>query len=114
MRGRREGRFNYHHAQGRRIVERAFGVLKTRWRSTLFKALEVRPVFSAVVIATCAFLHNVCLGNGDMLEPDSDVIEDIFENQLPREALFANETSGNGKRDQLASLISAQEDHQQH
>ncbi|KAJ8375711.1 hypothetical protein SKAU_G00062910 [Synaphobranchus kaupii] len=106
VRGRTESCFNYHHSRGRSIVERAFGVMKTRWRSTLFKALEVRPTFSPVVIATCAFLHNVCLENGDMLDPDDDVAQDIFDPQPPREALVANESSGRAKRDELAALIS--------
>ncbi|KAJ8346539.1 hypothetical protein SKAU_G00279400 [Synaphobranchus kaupii] len=106
VRGRTESCFNYHHSRGRSIVERAFGVMKTRWRSTLFKALEVRPTFSPVVIAICAFLHNVCLENGDMLDPDDDVAQDIFDPQPPREALVANESSGRAKRDELAALIS--------
>ncbi|KAJ8368733.1 hypothetical protein SKAU_G00087610 [Synaphobranchus kaupii] len=106
VRGRTESCFNYHHSRGRSIVERAFGVMKTRWRSTLFKALEVRPTFSPVGIATCAFLHNVCLENEDMLDPDDDVAQDIFDPQPPREALVANESSGRAKRDELAALIS--------
>lgn len=109
VRGRTEACFNFHHSRGRSIVERAFGMLKTRWRSTLFRALEVRPTFSAVVIATCAFLHNVCLENGDMLEPDNDATQEIFDPQPHREALVANQTSGSAKRDQLAALISGQD-----
>ena len=50
----------------------SFRMMKTRWRSTLFRALEVRPSFAPLVIASCASLHNVCLENGDMLEPDAD------------------------------------------
>ena len=59
--GQEQQRFNYHQSKGRTIVERAFGVMKTRWRSTLFKALEVKPTFAPQVIASCAFLHNVCI-----------------------------------------------------
>lgn len=101
--GRVQQRFNYHHSKGRSIIERAFGIMKTRWRSTLFKALEVRPTFAPQVIASCAFLHNVCLDNGDILEPDQDVVGDNMDPQLPLQELHdPNETPGNATRDRLA------------
>ncbi|KAE8295650.1 hypothetical protein D5F01_LYC06585 [Larimichthys crocea] len=93
-----QGRYNYRHAKGRSIIERAFGVMKTRWRCTLFKALEVKPTFAPQVIASCAFLHNVCLDNGDLLEPDEDVAQDLLDPQPPREPLAVNESSGNATR----------------
>lgn len=100
-----QGRFNFRHSRARSIVERSFGIMKTRWRSTLFKALEVRPAFAPLVIATCAFLHNVCLDNGDLLEPDADVAQDIFDPQAPREGLARDERSGSATRDRLAALL---------
>ncbi|KAK0152014.1 putative nuclease HARBI1 [Merluccius polli] len=69
--------------KARSIVERAFGIMKTRWRSTLFRALEVSPTFAPQVIASCAFLHNVCIDNGDVLEPDTDVALDILDPEPP-------------------------------
>lgn len=104
--GEVQGRFNYHHSRGRSIVERAFGIMKTRWRSTLFRALEVKPTFAPLVIASCAFLHNVCLDNGDTLEPDEDISRDNLDPQPPREPMALNETPGNGTRDRLAAIIS--------
>ncbi|KAL7395069.1 hypothetical protein ABVT39_009506 [Epinephelus coioides] len=101
-----QGSFNYHHSKGRSIIERAFGMMKTRWRCTLFKALEVKPTFAPQVIASCAFLHNVCLDNGDVLEPDEDAAQDMLDPQPPRDPLAANERSGNATRDHLAALIS--------
>ncbi|KAJ8334054.1 hypothetical protein SKAU_G00413730 [Synaphobranchus kaupii] len=62
-------RFNFHHAKGRSIIERSFGILKARWRSIFFKALEVKPDFAVQVITCCAVLHNLCMVNGDILEP---------------------------------------------
>lgn len=100
-----QGRYNYRHAKGRSIIERAFGVMKTRWRCTLFKALEVKPTFAPQVIASCAFLHNVCLDNGDLLEPDEDVAQDLLDPQPPREPLTVNESSGNATRDRLAAQV---------
>ncbi|KAL3060951.1 hypothetical protein OYC64_009209 [Pagothenia borchgrevinki] len=69
LRGRVEARFNRHHARARSVVERAFGMMKARWRGIFFKALEVDHSFSPKVIAVCAMLHNICLTAGDILEP---------------------------------------------
>ncbi len=44
-------------------------MMKTRWRSLFFKALEASPVFVPEVVACCAVLHNLALVNGDIIEP---------------------------------------------
>lgn len=41
-----EARYNRHHSRARYVIERAFGMLKTRWRPIFFKALEVSPQFT--------------------------------------------------------------------
>ena len=79
--------------------------MKARWQSTLFKALAVRPTFEPLVITTCAFLHNVCMDNGDRLEPDADVAQDILDPHIPREGLSQDERSGSATRDRLAALL---------
>lgn len=58
-----------------------------------------------LVIATCAFLHNVCLDNGDMLEADADVAQDILDPYAPREGLAQDESSRSATRDRLAALL---------
>lgn len=70
LQGPVEERFNWCHSQGRIIIDRAFGMMKARWRRTLFSALEVKVGFCTEVVIACAFLHNVCLTNGDVLEPE--------------------------------------------
>ncbi|KAG1972307.1 hypothetical protein F2P79_000390 [Pimephales promelas] len=82
------------------------GVMKTRWRSTLFRALEVKPTFAPQVIASCAFLHNVCLDNGDTLDPDEDIARDDLDPHPPHEPMAFNEASGNAARDALAAQVS--------
>ncbi|KAJ4918382.1 hypothetical protein JOQ06_019547, partial [Pogonophryne albipinna] len=54
LQGRVQSRFNQHHARARSIVERAFGMMKTRWRLLFFKALEVHHTFVPSVITACA------------------------------------------------------------
>ncbi|XP_063059675.1 putative nuclease HARBI1 [Engraulis encrasicolus] len=95
--------FNYRHAKARTVIERAFGIMKTRWRSTLFRALEVAPAFATKVICTCAFLHNVCLDNGDTLEPDEDMLDDNVDPEPPHDP--EPEASGNALRDALAARV---------
>ncbi len=47
-------RFNSKHSCARNIVERAFRMMKTRWLSVFFKAMEVSLAFVPEVIACCA------------------------------------------------------------
>lgn len=69
------------------------------WRAD--GGLPFKPTFAHVVIASCAFLHNVCL------DTDGDVAQDILDPQPPpREPLADNESSGNATRDRLAALVS--------
>ncbi|KAF3859977.1 hypothetical protein F7725_000232 [Dissostichus mawsoni] len=64
LQGGVQSHFNQHHASARSIIERAFGMMKTRWRSLLFKALEVHHTFVPSVITAFAVLHNICLTAG--------------------------------------------------
>ncbi|XP_062421496.1 putative nuclease HARBI1 [Pungitius pungitius] len=63
-----EARYNRYHARGRNVIERTFGILKTRWRSIFLRALEIRPQFAPKVVGACCILHNICLAEGDILE----------------------------------------------
>lgn len=81
-------------------------MMKSRWRSTLFRALEVNHIFAHLVIASCAFLQIVCIDNGDTLEPDADVAQDILDPQPPCEPLAQNERSADAMRDRFTALIS--------
>ena len=76
LHGRVQERYNFHHAKARCIIERAFGMMKTRWRSIFFKALEVDPTFVPAIITCCAALHNICLGVGDIEEAVQDAYRD--------------------------------------
>lgn len=106
LQGRMQERFNGHHSRARSVVERAFGMMKARWRATLFKALEVSPAFAPDIVACCAFLHNLCLKTDDILEMEVDEpIEDhpVAVHVAPDRA----ETSGQHIRERLAAQLSA-------
>ncbi|XP_062407478.1 putative nuclease HARBI1 [Sardina pilchardus] len=70
VRGVDRQRFNGYHSKARAIVERAFGMMKTRWRAIFLHALEVSVSFDPDVIVACTVLHNICLGNDDVLAVD--------------------------------------------
>ena len=103
-----ERRFNRHHARARSVIERAFGIMKARWRSLFFKALEVHPFFAVKVIACCAILHNFCIKAGDMLEPEEEEGEgvqqeaDDDDGQPPED-----QQAGEQLRGRIAAALSA-------
>lgn len=104
LQGRVEERFNNCHSRARSIIERAFGMMKARWRTTMFKAIEVKVAFCTQVVTACAFLHNVCLTHGDVLEPE-DVDDQLPLPLPPGDAL--QEASGNMLRARLSAQVSA-------
>ena len=81
LRGGVTGLFNRHRAKACSVIERASGIMKTRWRSVFFKALEVHPAF--------AILHNLCIRDGDILEPVEEAPDDGGEQ--PQQDLHCGE-----------------------
>ncbi|XP_062406275.1 putative nuclease HARBI1 [Sardina pilchardus] len=100
LRGRIQEEYNVCHARARSVVERAFGMMKARWRATLSKALEVSPAFAPDIIACCAFLHNLCLSMNDDLE-DIEMPEPDPQIAPP---IRGPERSGNHTRDRIALM----------
>jgi hypothetical protein len=62
--------FNTKHALTRNPIERAFGVLKQRWR-VLFMTCELEIENLVYVVAACCVLHNICILHKCTL-PDAD------------------------------------------
>lgn len=57
-----ESYFNEQHSKGRSIIERAFGLLKARFRCLLAaRELHYNPVKAALILNACCALHNICL-----------------------------------------------------
>ncbi|KAL3991575.1 zinc finger MIZ domain-containing protein [Sarotherodon galilaeus] len=72
-------RFNSHHSRACSIIERAFGMMKSRFRAIFLQALEVHHTFVPHVITACAILHNICLSAGDIVAPEDEPEEDGAE-----------------------------------
>ncbi|XP_038139538.1 protein ALP1-like [Cyprinodon tularosa] len=98
-------RFNSHHSRARSIIERAFGMMKTRFRAIFLQALEVHHTFVPQVITACAVLHNICLGAGDIMAPEDEEQDDMPEDEEGENVLEA--VSGAPCRDQLSAEVSA-------
>jgi len=56
--------YNYHLSTARVTIERAFGLLKGRWRSLRHLKCDLVNVPRFVTVA--ALLHNLCVSNGDI------------------------------------------------
>ncbi|XP_052271216.1 putative nuclease HARBI1 isoform X2 [Dreissena polymorpha] len=84
---RAEIAFNLAQSLSRMVVERAFGLLKSRFRC-LHKTggyLQFSPQKIALVVTVCAKLHNLCLSDGFLDIDDIDVLDDDDNVQLPLE-----------------------------
>nr|XP_012235054.1 PREDICTED: LOW QUALITY PROTEIN: putative nuclease HARBI1 [Linepithema humile] len=75
--------YNYCHSSSRMVIERAFALLKCRWRSLLqllaMNDIEIIPYH----ILACCVLHNFCLLKKDGLEfQDGIIVEEVQETEL--------------------------------
>ncbi|XP_052282277.1 putative nuclease HARBI1 [Dreissena polymorpha] len=73
-----EERYNRRHKRGREVVERAFGILKSRFRCLHRSGgvLPYKPHQCAALFVACCRLHNLLMENGDEQEVDADVQEE--------------------------------------
>nr|XP_012222949.1 PREDICTED: putative nuclease HARBI1 [Linepithema humile] len=67
--------YNLCHSSTRMVIERAFGLLKGRWRSLLHNLAMNRVDFIPYHILACCVLHNICLLKKDELEMQDVVVE---------------------------------------
>ncbi|CAJ1087296.1 protein ALP1-like isoform X1 [Xyrichtys novacula] len=107
VRGVAAQRFNGHHARARSVIERAFGMMKTRFHAIFIKALEIRHTFVPQVITPCDVLHNICLGAGDTMAPEEDVRDGMPGDEV-EDRLEA--VSGARWQDRLSAEVSALEE----
>lgn len=63
----KEANSNFIQSSTRMCVERAFGILKGRWR-LIMKRLEIPLKNMPDIVATCIILHNLCIVNNESIE----------------------------------------------
>lgn len=99
----RQKNFNFCHSSARIAIERAFGLLKTRFRSIrtvlAMERLDLIPMF---VIACCT-MHNICHLKGDEIELDP--INEIEENIPSHQDTAQIEQAGRAKRDLICERL---------
>ena len=65
----KEANWNFIQSSTRMCVERAFGILKGRWR-VIMKRCEVPLRNMPDIVATCVVLHNLYIVNKESIEED--------------------------------------------
>lgn len=101
----RQRNYNFCHASARMAVERAFGLLKGRFRSLLTVLAMDRIDLVPMHILACCVLHNICLMRDDIhIEVNENVeeIENLMENNE-----YARDVANVGvaKRDLIAERL---------
>ncbi|XP_052224845.1 putative nuclease HARBI1 [Dreissena polymorpha] len=89
-RSQQEERYNRRHKRGREVVERGFGILKSRFRCLHRSGgvLPYKPHQCAALFVACCRLHNLLMDNGEEQEVDADVIEEDDNNDDPVEVVL--------------------------
>jgi hypothetical protein len=82
-------------------VERAFGILKGRWR-LIMKRPEVPLKNMPDIVATCIVLHNICIVNNKDIKEDW-IIE--AENKLARRIIEGDIREGSELRGEKAGIV---------
>ena len=99
----REINFNMKLSSARYTIERAFALLKGRFRR--LKGLDMARIdLIPQVIIACCVLHNVCIDLRDESEFESALTEFHVPEAVPNVST-ADRKSGVAKRDRLANLL---------
>lgn len=95
--------YNFCHSSARIVIERAFGLLKGRFRSLLtvldMEHVDLIPQF----IIACCVLYNICLLHHDDFPIETDLIEN--DNILIRNLQRERGNTGNTKRDAICDNL---------
>ena len=95
-----EHNYNFVHSSTRMVIERAFGLLKARFRHLHFLEMDSLDDIAKVIIAACT-LHNVCfMHGGDFFEEYNDEEEvNNFQD------IGGRNTSATLKRDGIKNIL---------
>ena len=94
-------KFNLKFRALRCVVERAFGMLKSRWRIILKKIEQKTTTLKRTVIAACV-LHNIRIERGDLHDADDSDSDDGSDDDNGGRNAFE---TGNNIRDTLKDYV---------
>lgn len=98
---RTEIKYNIAHAASRVSIERAFGILKSRWRRLRYLELHNTENLPIIISAACV-VHNLCLLQNDIHLDDITVENDPID---PVEFNPVLERNGSQKRIHIANNL---------
>ena len=84
-----QNKFNRFLSSAKVAVERAFGILKARWRF-LLNCLDHNIENLLDVIISCCVLHNICQMKGDSYIDNDDVLEHTLQREREKEGRNVN------------------------
>jgi len=96
----KEANWNFIQSSTRMCVERAFGILKGRWRM-IMKRSEIPLKNMPDIVATCIVLHNLCIVNNEGIEEDW-IVE--AESKLARRMIEGEIREGSELRGERAGI----------
>ena len=107
----KQKKFNRFLSSARVVVERAFGILKARWRY-LLNCIDHNIENLSDVIKSCCVLHNICQMIGDSYIDNYDVLEHTLQRERERRIQRREElkfhASANMLRDILTDYVNAE------
>ena len=100
-----EDSFNYYLSNARVCVERAFGMLETRWRILRSPLVSRRPKQWAAILRACVSLHNLCIDKALEALPRRHVRRTLRFPHGPAERSAAGKRAAITKRLAEAGLV---------
>ncbi|XP_051156192.1 putative nuclease HARBI1 [Leptopilina boulardi] len=98
--------FNYIHSKTRMVIERAFALLKGRFRRLKYLYLQ-KIRYGAIIIMACCVLHNICLDLDDEINEEILTEEDFVNDDIEefRALNRRNDAATRRKRDAIAEML---------
>ncbi|KAK3107882.1 hypothetical protein FSP39_024372, partial [Pinctada imbricata] len=100
---RKQRRFNEVHSAKRQVIERAFGLLKNRFRRLQFINMISIDEICKTIVCACVF-HNICILQNDLDVLDGIFFEDNDGNIAPLQIL-ESDAQGQAKRVQITNRL---------
>lgn len=99
--------YNLCHSSGKMMIQRAFVLLKERWRSLLHILAISRMDFTSDHILACCVLHNICLLKRDELQLQGQMIVlDMEETELQKEKIeYDDKNVAEAKRNNICAKL---------
>lgn len=103
---RKQMGYNKCHSSARSVIERAFGLLKGRWRRLMYLEMHKTNYLAIVIMAACV-LHNFCIASNDRIEDEQTIFGTNDENLADVDANEVKRVNRNGvnKRNAIVNSL---------